>query len=136
MIPFVDLKREYNAINREIAVAIERVLKKGWFVLGDEGANFEKEFSSYIGTRFGIGVNSGSDALYLAIKALGISSGDEIITVSHTMISTVDAISRNGAIPVFVDINNTDFLMDTTKIDSKISKKQRLYFQFTFTVNQ
>ena len=73
---------------------------------------FEKEFSRYVGARFGIGVNSGSDALYLAVKALGISKKDEVIIVSHTMSSTVDAISRNGAKPIFVDIDPETFTMD------------------------
>ena len=97
MILFNDFKREYAAIGEEISQAIQRVLKSGWFILGEETEKFEEEFSKYIGTKFGIGVNSGSDALYLSIKALGISNGDEVITVSHTMISTVDAITRNGA---------------------------------------
>jgi dTDP-4-amino-4,6-dideoxygalactose transaminase len=108
MIPFVDLKSEYVEISEEVTHAIHRVLESGWFILGDEVKNFEEEFSKYIGTKYGIGVNSGSDALFLALKALGIGNGDEVITVSHTFISTVDAIARNGAKPVFVDIDPDD----------------------------
>ena len=105
MIQFNDFKREYDEIGNELIRIIKNVMKSGWYVLGKEGERFEQEFSKYVGTKFGIGVNSGSDALYLAVKALGICKGDEVITVSHTMISTVDSITRNGAKPVFVDID-------------------------------
>jgi dTDP-4-amino-4,6-dideoxygalactose transaminase len=125
MINMNDFRREYAAINREVTSAIKRVLKSGWYVLGDEGNKFESEFSKYIGAKFGVGVNSGSDALYLAVKALGISQGDEVITVSHTMISSVDAITRNGAKPVFVDIDPSTYVMDPTKVEAKISKKTK-----------
>ena len=101
MISFIDLKSEYAEIKEEIAQATQRVLKSGWFILGEEIKKFEEEFSKYIGTKYGVGVNSGSDALFLALKALGIGKGDEVITVSHTFISTVDAIVRNGAKPIF-----------------------------------
>jgi dTDP-4-amino-4,6-dideoxygalactose transaminase len=125
VIPFIDFKRENAAINNEVLDAIQRVLKRGWFVLGEENEKFEAEFSSYIGARFGVGVNSGSDALYLAINALGITQGDEVITVPHTMISTVDAIVRNHAKPVFVDINPETYTIDSTKIEPKVSEKTR-----------
>jgi dTDP-4-amino-4,6-dideoxygalactose transaminase len=120
-----DFKREYAAINKEVMPAIRRVLKSGWYVLGDEGSKFESEFSKYVGSKFGIGVNSGSDALYLAIKALGVSQGYEVITVAHTMISSVDAITRNGAKPVFVDVDPSTYVMDPTKVEAKISKKTK-----------
>lgn len=125
MIPFVDLKRENEEIGQEMLQVIQRVLKSGWFILGEETEKFEEEFSKYIGAKFGIGVNSGSDALYLAVKSLGISIGDEVITVSHTMISTVDAITRNGAKPIFVDIDPETYLMDVSKVEAKISDKTR-----------
>lgn len=125
MIPFVDLKREYVEISEEVTHAIHRVLESGWFILGDELKKFEEEFSKYIGTKHGIGVNSGSDALFLALKALGIGKGDEVITVSHTFISTVDAIVRNGAKPVFVDIDPDTYCIDVTKVEGGITKKTR-----------
>ena len=99
MIVMNDFKREYAAINKEVMPAIRRVLKSGWYVLGDEVNKFEQEFSKYVGRRFGVGVNSGSDALYLAVRSLDVSPGDEIITVSHTMISTVDAIAETELNP-------------------------------------
>jgi dTDP-4-amino-4,6-dideoxygalactose transaminase len=125
MIPFVDFKRENEALGKELIQTIQDVLKSGCFILGEETKKFEEEFSKYIGVKFGIGVNSGSDALYLAVKSLGISTGDEVITVSHTMISTVDAITRNGAKPIFVDIDPETYLMDVSKIEAKISDKTR-----------
>ena len=126
MIPFIDLKSEYAEINEELTNAIQRVLKSGWFILGEELKKFEEEFSKYIGTKYGAGVNSGSDALFLALKALEIGKGDEVITVSHTFISTVDAIVRNGAKPVFVDIDPDTFCIDVTKIEEKITEKTRV----------
>ena len=105
MIPFIDLKREYAEIREEIIKAIQKVVQNGYFILGEESKKFEGKFSEYIGCKYGVGVNSGSDALYLAVKSLGIKNGDEIITVSHTFVSTVDSIMRNGAKPIFVDIN-------------------------------
>lgn len=125
MIPFNDFKIEYATIGNEVSQAIQKVLKSGWFVLGEEVKTFEEEFSKYIGAKFEIGVNSGSDALYLAVKALGISEGDEVITVSHAMISTVDAITRNGAKPVFVDIDPDTYVMDVTQVEAKLSDKTR-----------
>src|SRR3990170_1068835 len=125
MILFNDFKREYASIGEEVTEAIQRVLASGCFILGDETEKFEDEFSKYIGARFGIGVNSGSDALFLAVKALGIAPGDEVITVSHTMISTVDAITRNEARPVFVDVEPDTYLIDVSKIESLITNRTR-----------
>jgi dTDP-4-amino-4,6-dideoxygalactose transaminase len=103
-IPFADLHREYLEIRLDIHQAVSRVLESGWFVLGEEVVQFEKAFSDYVGARWAIGVNSGSDALYLALRALNIGGSDEVITVSHTFVSTVDSIVRCGAKPVFVDV--------------------------------
>ena len=125
MIPFIDLRREYQEIKDEIDQAIQRVLESGWFILGNELRQFEKEFSSYIGAKYGIGVNSGSDALYLAVKALGIGRGDEVVTVSHTFISTVDAVARNGAKPVFVDIDPETYTIDVNQIEKKTTEKTK-----------
>lgn len=125
MIPFADLKREYVEIKEEINQAIERVLKSGWFILGEEVKHFEEDFSKYTSAKYGIGVNSGSDALFLSVKSLGIGKGDEVITTSHTFISTVDAITRNGAKPVFVDIDPDTYCIDTTKIEGKITENTK-----------
>ena len=125
MITFVDLKGEYAVIGEEISKTIQTVVKSGWFILGEEGQRFEEEFSKYVGARYGIGVNSGSDALFLALKALGIGEGDEVITVSHTFISTADAIARNGAKPVFVDIEPDTYCIDVSGIEARITDKTR-----------
>ena len=125
MITFVDLKGEYAEIRPEISQAIQRVLKNGWFILGEEVERFEEEFSKYVGAKYGIGVNSGSDALFLALKALGIGEGDEVITVSHTFISTADAIARNGAKPVLVDIDPDTYCVDVSRIEERITNKTR-----------
>lgn len=125
MIQFYDFKREYEEIKDDINKKISDVLKRGYYVSGNEVKKFESSFSEYIGTEKGLGVNSGSDALYMAIKALGIGEGDEVITVSHTFISTVDAITRNGAIPIFCDIDPDTYCIDTSKIDDKITDKTR-----------
>ena len=125
MITFVDLPGEYEQISQEITQAIQRVLKRGWFILKGEGERFEEEFSKYVGAKYGIGVNSGSDALFLGLKALGIGEGDEVITVSHTFISTVDAIVRNGAKPVFVDIEPDTYCIDVSRIEERVTTKTR-----------
>ena len=125
MIPFFDLKREFSEISNELSQAIHRVMEKGHFILGEEVEKFEEEFAKYIGVRYGVSVNSGSDALYLALKSLGIKKGDEVITVSHTFVSTADAIKRNGGIPVFVDIEPDTYTIKPNLIEQKITKKTK-----------
>ena len=125
MIKIADLKSEYQEISNHIKEAIGRVLESGWFIFGEELEGFEKEFSKYIGAKYGVGVSSGSDALFLAVKALGIGEGDEVITVSHTFISTVDAVVRNGAEPVFVDVDPDTYCIDVSKIERAITDKTK-----------
>lgn len=121
-IKFNDFSAEYHSIKEEIDIAISNVLESGWLINGEQVRAFEKDFSTYIGAKFGIGVNSGSDALYLSVKAIDPKPGDEIITVSHTMISTVDAIARNGAKAVMVDIDDNTFNIDPDKIEESINE--------------
>jgi dTDP-4-amino-4,6-dideoxygalactose transaminase len=125
MIDFAGLRRQYNEIAEEIENAVQRVLKSGWYILGEELAKFEEEFSRYTASRHAIGVNSGSDALFLVLKALGIGPPDEVLTVSHTFISTVDSIVRNGARPVFIDIEPDTFCIDPALIEKKITDKTK-----------
>ncbi len=124
-IPFMDIKRQYTLLSPEIHAALQRVFDRSLFILGPEGKDFEKEFSQYIGVKHGIGVNSGTDALHLALLAAGIGKGDEVITVSNTAIPTVSAIIATGAQPVFVDIDEKTALIDCDKIESKITAKTR-----------
>ena len=116
MVPFLDLTRQYHRIEEEILSAQRRVLEKGRFILGEEISTFEEEFAHYCGVPYGVGVGSGTDALYLALKAAGIGEGDEVITVSHSFIATAFAISLTGAKPVFVDIDPEVYSMDPSSL--------------------
>ncbi len=125
MVLLTDLKKEYLSISEELNYNIQRVLNSGFYILGKEVKKFEEDFSNYIGTDHAVSVNSGSDALFLAIKSAGIGKGDEVITVSHTFTSTVDAIVRNGAKPIFVDINPDTYCMDVLNVEEKITEKTK-----------
>lgn len=125
MVLLTDLKKEYCSIREELNINIQRVLNSGFYVLGEEVKKFEEDFSRYNGTGYTVGVNSGSDALFLALKSIGVGKGDEVITVSHTFTSTVDAIVRNGAEPVFVDIDPHTYCIDASNIEEKITEKTK-----------
>ncbi len=125
MIPLANLKKEYQFFKDEINESIQNTLNEGNFILGPCLEKFEEEFADYIGTQHSIGVNSGSDSLFLAINSLDIGKNHEVITPSHTFISTVDAIVRNQARPVFVDIKEDDFLIDPSQIEEKISPETK-----------
>lgn len=105
VIPFLDLAGQYKAIKPEIDKAIAKVLDKGQFILSDEVAQFEQELADYIGVKYAVGVASGSDALYLSLKALGVGAYDRVLTTPFTFIATSEAVARRGAIPVFIDTN-------------------------------
>ena len=123
-IPFLDLTRQYRRIEEEILLAQKRVLEKGHFILGEEVSSFEEEFARYCGVPYGVGVGSGTDALYLALRAAGIGEGDEVITVSHSFIATAFAISLTGAKPVFVDIDPTIYTMDPNALEHFLKKRK------------
>jgi dTDP-4-amino-4,6-dideoxygalactose transaminase len=125
MIPLVDLRAQYHAIKTEIDEAIDRVLETSQFVLGSEVAAFEGEFADFCGARHGIGVNSGTSALHLALLAAGIGPGDEVITVPFTFVATVAAIVYTGARPVFVDIDPRSYTMDVTQIERAITRRTK-----------
>lgn len=125
MIPFVDLKAQYNSIKDEITTAVSNVLESTQFVLGEEVAAFEKEFAAYCDADYGIAVNTGTSALHLALLAAGIGPGDEVITVSFTFIATVAAIYYTGAIPVFVDIDPVSYTIDVKQIESAITERTK-----------
>lgn len=115
-----DPRANYRAHKKEIDSAVQRVLKRGRYVLGEEVEAFEQEFSRYIGTRFAVGVGSGTDALQLAIRASGIGPGDAIITVSHTAVATVAAIELTGSAVVLVDIDLDTYTMDPGRLEQAI----------------
>ncbi|MDP2968757.1 MAG: DegT/DnrJ/EryC1/StrS family aminotransferase [Deltaproteobacteria bacterium] len=124
MVPFFDLTRQYKAIEEEILSATKRVFEKGRFILGEEVSAFEEEFARYCGVRYGVGVNSGTDALYLALKAAGIGKGDEVITVANSFIASALAISFTGAKPIFVDIEPETYNLDPNALEHLL-KRQR-----------
>ncbi|MDO8667549.1 MAG: DegT/DnrJ/EryC1/StrS family aminotransferase [bacterium] len=124
-IPFFDYKRQLKKIKPEINQAIERVLNSGNLILGQEVANFESSFSKFIGVKYGVGVNSGTDALKIAARALGLKAGDEIITVANTATPTISSMRELGLSIKFVDVKD-DFNIDETKIDVAVTKKTKV----------
>lgn len=123
--PLLDLTKQYHAIKEEINQAVMHVLEKGSFILGEEVNLLEKEIASLCGCMYGIGVNSGTDALLLSLMAHGIGGGDEVITTPFTFIATAEVVSLLGAKPVFVDIDPKTFNIDVQKIEQAITKKTR-----------
>jgi len=125
MIPFVDLKAQYDSIKDEIDGAIQSVLNNTSFIMGEELKKFEEEFAQFCNVKHAIGVANGSDALILALRACGIGEGDEVITVPHTFISTAEAISNVGGKVVFVDIDPKTYTIDISKIEEKITGRTK-----------
>ncbi|MGC8844092.1 MAG: DegT/DnrJ/EryC1/StrS family aminotransferase, partial [bacterium] len=124
-IQLVDLVAQYHKIKEEIQSAIDRVLESGRFILGPEVENFERQAGEYIGTRFAVGVGSGTDALLLALDALGIGEGDEVITTPFTFIATTEAIRRRGAKVVFADIDEETYNIDPEEISQRITPRTK-----------
>jgi dTDP-4-amino-4,6-dideoxygalactose transaminase len=122
---FVDLKAQYQTIKPEIDSAIQDVISNTAFVLGKAVANFEQEFAGYCGAKHCMGINSGTSALIMALKALDIGEGDEVITTTNTFIATAEAISYAGAKPVLVDIEDKSYNMDPSKLEKAITAKTK-----------
>jgi dTDP-4-amino-4,6-dideoxygalactose transaminase len=125
LIPFVDLKAQYLSIREEVNAAIQGVLDRCEFTLGSEVAAFESEFAAYCGVTHGVGVNTGTSALHLALLAAGVGPGDEVITVPFTFVATVSAIDYTGAKAVFVDIDPRTFTIDVAAIESAITERTK-----------
>lgn len=126
MIPFVDLKAQYASIKPEIEAAVRGVLESSQLILGPEVEAFEHEFAAYCQARHGIGVNSGTSALHLALLAAGVGPGDEVITVPFTFVATVAAIGYTNARAVFVDIDPKTYTMDVSAIESAITEHTKV----------
>jgi dTDP-4-amino-4,6-dideoxygalactose transaminase len=124
-IPLVDLKAQYNSIKREINEATRRVIDSGQFILGPEVKSFEDAVAAYLGTKYAVGVASGTDALQLALLACGIKQGDEVITTPFTYIATAESIHKCGAKPVFADIEPETCNIDPKQVKLKITKNTR-----------
>ena len=122
---FWDYRPEYSELREEILQAVDDVFSSGWLILGERVRAFETDWAQYSGVAHGIGVNSGTDALFLALKALDVGPGDEVITVSNTAIPTVSAIESTGARTRFVDTDPDTFLMDPAKLEDVIGPKTR-----------
>jgi dTDP-4-amino-4,6-dideoxygalactose transaminase len=124
-IPLVDLQAQYRSIQDEIDAAIRRVVESTAFILGPEVSAFEEAFAAYCEARYAVGVDSGTAALFLALKACGIGPGDEVITTPFTFMSTAETISQVGARPVFVDIDLATYNLDPRRIEAAITPRTR-----------
>jgi len=124
-IPVLDLSPEIEALWDELNAAFRRVMKSGQFIMGPEVAAFEKEAATYLGAKHAIGVNSGTDALVIALRALNIGPGDEVITTPFSFFATAESISNVGAKPVFIDIEEHTFNLDPNLIEAAITPRTR-----------
>ncbi len=124
-INFVDLKRQYRGIKEEIDGAIRKVFTSSQFILGDDCSYFEEEFARFVEVKYALGVSSGSSALELSLRALGIGEGDEVITPANSYIASSSSISLTGARPIWVDCLQDSFNIDPGKIEKLITKKTR-----------
>lgn len=122
---FTDLKYQYKLYQKEIDEAIKRVLESGHFIMGDEIPKLEKSLADYVGVKYCLGVSSGTDAVLLALEALNIGPGDEVISVPLTWISPVEVIKRVGAKPVLIDIDPQTYVMDVTKLEQAITPRTK-----------
>ena len=125
MIPWADPRAGYKSRQDEIRAAIDRVLERGQYILGPEVEAFETAFADYCGVPHAVGVNTGTDALVLALRAFDIGPGDEVITVSHTALATLAAILATGATPVLVDVDPDHWTLDPAALEGAISLRTR-----------
>lgn len=124
-IPLIDLKAQYEVLSDDLNKVTLEVLSSANYILGKNVIEFEKEFAEYIGVKHAISVGNGTDALVIALKAMGIGEGDEVITTTFTFFATAEAISAVGATPIFVDVTKDNFNIDVTKIEEKITNKTK-----------
>lgn len=124
-IPMLDLRPEVEELWEELQEAIQGVLRSGRFILGPNVAAFEEEVARYLGVKHAIGVNSGTDALIIALRACGIGPGDEVITTPYTFFATAEAIVHAGAKPVFVDVDERTYNIDPNLIEPAITERTR-----------
>lgn len=125
MIPILDLKRQYDQIGAEIEKEVVEVLRSGSYILGKHNKALEADLAEYVGVKHSVALNSGTDALHLALRALDIGAGDEVITTAFTFVATTEAIGIVGAKPVFVDIDPDTFNIDVEKIENAITPKTK-----------
>ena len=123
-VPFVNYPLQYRNLEKEIDEAVKRVLSEGQLILRGDVEQFEKNLAQFLGVKYVIGLNSGTDALILSLKAAGIGSGDEVITVSHSFWASIEAILHVGATPVLVDVRE-DFLIDPDEVEKVVTQKTK-----------
>ena len=126
MIPFLDLKAPYVELRAEIDAAIARVLASGWYILGPEVDAFEHEFATYVDAKHCVSLANGLDALHLALRALDVGPGDEVIVPSNTYIATWLAVSQCGATPVPVEPDEATFNIDPSRIEAAITPRTKV----------
>lgn len=124
-IKILDLTRQYDLIRKQVEHAVMEQMKSGMYIGGKAVADFEKKFAEYIGVKHAISVNSGTDALVIALKSLGIKPGDEVITTPFTFFATAETIAMVGAVPVFVDVEEDSYNIDPDKIEEKITDRTK-----------
>lgn len=124
-VKILDLARQYEKIQEKVEQAVCEQMKSGMYIGGKAVADFEKKFADYIGVKHAISVNSGTDALVIALKALGIKEGDEVITTPFTFFATAETIAMVGAVPIFVDVEEDTYNIDSDKIEEKITDKTK-----------
>lgn len=125
LIPPIDLKRQHASMQADIDAAIARVMASGWFISGPETKAFEQEYAAYCGAGHAVAVGSGSAALNLTLRALGVGPGDEVITVAFTLSATLDAIVELGARPVLVDVTTDTYTMDPALVAARLSPRTK-----------
>jgi dTDP-4-amino-4,6-dideoxygalactose transaminase len=124
-VPFIDLKTQHRALRDELNQAMQRVMERADFALGEDVVRFEEEFAAFCGTRYAVGVDSGLSALELSLRALEIGPGDEVIVPAHTFIATAAAVTFAGAQPILVDVDPTTYNMDVAQIEAAITPRTR-----------
>lgn len=124
-IPLVDLKAQYLTIKDEIDESMSRVIDNSSFCSGTEVESFENEYAKYCGSKYAIGVDNGTSAIQLALLSCGIGKGDEVITVSHTFVATIEAILQVGATPVFADIDPKTYTLDVSWLSKLVSARTK-----------
>jgi len=125
LIPLCDLQHQYRALKSELDAAMQSVAENANFILGPNVKAFEKELAAYAGSAFAVGVGNGTDALHLALRALKLGPGDEVITTPFSFVATTEAIGIVGATPVFVDIDPRTFNIDVSRIEAAITARTR-----------
>ncbi len=124
-VPLLDLKPQYLSLKKEIDEAVQRVIDSQYFIMGPDVAKLEEEICNYLGCKKAVGVSSGTDALLLALMALEIQPGDEVIVPTYSFFATAGAVARLNAVPVFVDCDPVTFNIDPNKIEEKITPRTR-----------